>query len=58
MEKGYSALCQRIVLYTHYSNFECSILLNFTNEITLKQSLAQKSNLFFKFSPIKRQIFQ
>ena len=30
-------------------------ILHFTNQITLKQSLAQKLNLIFKFSSIKRE---
>ena len=54
MEKLYSALCQWIVLYTHYINF--LIFIHFTNQITLKQSLAQRLKLIFKFSSIKRQI--
>ena len=56
MEKLYSALCQWIVLYTHYINF--LIFIHFTNQITLKQSLTQRLKLIFKFSSIKRQIFQ
>ena len=44
MEKLYSALC-------HF------FLLHFTNQITLKQSLAHTSSLIFKFSSIKRQIY-
>ena len=30
-------------------------ILHFTNQITLKQCLAQKLNLIFKFSSIKRE---
>ena len=54
MEKLYSALCLWIVLYTHYFNF--LIFIYFTNQITLKQSLAQRLKLIFKFSSVKRQI--
>ena len=38
------------------SIFNFLIFIHFTNQITLKQSLAQKLNLIFKFSLIKRQI--
>ena len=54
MEKLYSALCQGIVLYTHYINF--LMFMHFTNQIALKQSPAQRLKLIFKFSSIKRQI--
>ena len=52
MEKLYSGLCQWIVLHTHYINF--LIFTHFTNQITLKQSLAQRLKPIFKFSSIKR----
>ena len=56
MEKFNSPLCQQIVLYTHYFNFQFLISIHFTNLITLKQSLSEKLNLVFKFSLIKRHI--
>ena len=43
-----------IVLYTNYFNF--LIFIHFTNQITLKPSLAQKLKLIFKFSTIMEQI--
>ena len=54
MEKLDSALCQRTVLYIHYFNF--LILMHFTNQITLQQSLALKLNIIFKVSNTKGQI--
>ena len=42
-------LNERIVLYTNY-------FIHFTNQITLKPSLAQKLKLIFKFSMIMGQI--
>ena len=57
MEKFDSELCQWIVLYTNYFNFEFSYLhINFTNQLTLKPGLAQKLKLIFKFIIIKGQI--
>ena len=56
MEKLDSALCQWIVLYTHYFNFQFSYIIHFTNQKALKQSLAQKLKLIFKFSLIRRHI--
>ena len=38
------------------SIFNFLIFIHFTNEITLKQSLAQRLKLIFNFSLIKRQI--
>ena len=55
MEKLDSALCQWIVLYT-ISIFHFLIFIHFTNQITLKPSLAQKLKLIFKFSTIMGQI--
>ena len=46
-----------MVLYTHYFDFKFSYFLDFPNQITLKESLAKKSRLNFKFSLIKRQIY-
>ena len=40
MEKLDSALRQWIVSYTHYFNFQFSIFIQFTNQITLQQSQA------------------
>ena len=40
------------------SIFNFLIFIHFTTPITLKESLAQKLKLVFKFSSIKRQIFQ
>ena len=40
----------------HCFNFNYLTFLHFTNQITLKQSLAQKLKLIFKFSSIKKQI--
>ena len=54
MEKLDSALCQQTVLYIHYFNF--LILMHFTNQITLQQSLALKLNIIFKVSNKKGQI--
>ena len=45
MEKLDSALYQRIVLYTNYFNLNFLILIYFTNQKTLKPSLAQKLKL-------------
>ena len=56
MDKLNSALCQWIVLYTHYFNIQFSYFHNFITQVTLKQSLAQKLNLIFKFSSINRDI--
>ena len=50
MEKLDSALCQWIVLYINYFNFQFSYLHNFANQITLKSGLPQK------FSTIMGQI--
>ena len=44
------------MLYAHYFDFNYLIFIHFTNQITLKQSLAQTLNLIFKVSLIKRQI--
>ena len=52
MEKLNSALCQWIVVYTVYFNFQFSIFILFTTQRTLKPSLAQKLKLIFKFSTI------
>ena len=57
LKKPYSALCQWIVLYIHYFDFKFSYFLDFPNQITLKESLAKKLRLNFKFSLIKRQIY-
>ena len=38
------------------SIFDFLIFINFTNQITLKPSLAQKLKLIFKFSTIMEQI--
>ena len=46
MEKLDSALREWIVLYFHYFNF--FILMHFTNQITVQQSLAEKLSLIFK----------
>ena len=54
MEKLYSALDQWIELYTRCFNF--LIFIQFTKQITSKQSLAQSLKLILKFSSIKRQI--
>ena len=56
MEKLDSALCLWTVLYTNYFNFQFLIFIHFTNQITLKPSLAQKLKLIFKFSTIMEQI--
>ena len=53
MEKLYSALCQWIVLHTHYINF--FTFIHFTNQITLIQNLAQRLKLILRFSSTKRQ---
>ena len=39
-----------------YSLFQFSYLIHFTNQVTLKQSPAQRLKLILKFSSIKRQI--
>ena len=45
--------------YLHsFSIFNFLIFIHFTTQITLKESLAQKLKLVFKFCSIKRQIFQ
>ena len=46
------------MLYTNYFNFEFSFFVHFTNQITLKPSVAQKFKLLFKFSTIMGQMFQ
>ena len=46
------------MLYTNYFDFEFSFFIHFTNQITLKPSVAQKFKLVFKFSTIMEQIFQ
>ena len=56
MEKLDSALCQFIVLYTHYLNFQFSYVHAFYKPNNIKQSLAQRLKLIFKFSSIKRLI--
>ena len=56
MDKRNSVLCQEIVLYTHYLNFQFSIIIYFTNQITLKQNLAQRLKIIFKFNWIKTLI--
>ena len=43
-------LCYILII----SVFNFFIFIHFTNQITLKQSLAQKLKLIFKFSLIKR----
>ena len=43
------------MLYAHYFDFNYLIFIHFTNQITLKQSLAQTLNIIFKVSLIKRQ---
>ena len=50
MEKLDSALREWIVLYFHYFNF--FILMHFTNQITLQQSLAEKLSLIFKMEKL------
>ena len=56
MEKLDSALCQWIVLYTNYFNFQFSYLHAFYKPNNIKPSLAKKLKLIFKFSTIKGQI--
>ena len=51
-----SALCQWIVLYTNYFNFNFLIFIHFIKQLTLKPSLARKLKIIFKFSTIKGQI--
>ena len=54
MEKLESAFCQWIVQCTRYFNFQFSYLYMFYTPNNIKQSLAQKLKLVFKFSSIKR----
>ena len=56
MEKLDSALCQWIVLLLIIVIFNFLIFIHFTNQITLKPSLAEKLKLIFKFSTIMEQI--
>ena len=56
MEKLDSALCLWTALYTNYFNVQFLIFIHFTNQVTLKPSLAQKLKLIFKFSTITEQI--
>ena len=53
MEKLGSALCQLIVLYTHYFNFYLNTFYKTNN---IKKTLVQRLKLIFKFGLIKRQI--
>ena len=54
MEKLGNALCLCLVLHTHYFNFQFCYLHTFYKPNNVKQSLAQKLNLIFRFSLIKR----
>ena len=54
MVKLDSALCQWIVLYTHYFNFQFSHLHTFYKPNLMKTK--PSTNLIFNFSSIKRQI--
>ena len=56
MEKRDSALCQELCYTLIISIFDFLIFIHFTNQITLKPSLAQKLKLIFKFSTIMEQI--
>ena len=56
MEKLDSALCLPIVLYTNYLIVNFLLFIHFTNQITLKPSLAQKLKLILKLSTIMEQI--
>ena len=56
MEKRDSALCQELCYTLIISIFDFLIFIHFTNQITLKQGLAQKLKLIFKCSTIKEQI--
>ena len=56
MEKLDSALCQWIVLYTHYFNFQFSYLYTFYKLNNIKTKPSTKLKLIFKFSTIMEQI--
>ena len=56
MEKLDSALCQWIVLYTNYLNFQFSYLHTFYKQKNIKTKPSIKLKPIFKFSTIMRQI--
>ena len=55
MEKLDSALCLKLCYILIISMFNF-IFIHFTNQITLKLSLAQKLKLIFKFSTMMEQM--